>query len=352
LMVGHADGSGGRLWPTSEWVGGSVLAGDPAAVDGTETTISHADFRGNVPAPVQLFVGVEDEVPHPLYVGYKREGTVWGPYANAEDANFFDPDVTLGTLSDPDAIGGSVERWYPETNTLTDLMSWRVSDATPPGRDLVVLRVSPSSTAALANFAFRAWVRLADDGVGGPAALTGGTYDLDLSPAPEWFTSAPGYGLWPLGVLPLPAIQRLARRLAGNLSYRFGLSGIYTGTPIGGAFVDIDGAYFLPLDGFYRGLASPNNARATGVGSGPYIQVTIDGITPVPGGLYSAAYGEPALTLPTNVVDRPDAQDDGIAVGEFGKFVLISAGVTHDKSRTLRVAMRYRPRWTTAGGAS
>lgn len=347
---GHSDQSDRRWWPWTDkdeallpvWSDGAWLTSDPAATDGKQIGIAHAGLPGNVPGPCRIVVGVSDEISDPLIVALKR-GTVGAPYVAVNYSNISNQVYVSGEMgantADADAITGNYRLWTP-TNTTEKLLFIIDGALTPPGRYQIVLRVKLTDQTHYGRYSFRA---------SNQASATGpGTWSPIAHTAPPWLNTSgtPGYELWPAGIIPMPLRSRLPSFINAS---RFGVWGRVSDPTT--TSIRIDGAYFLPLDGYFKGEPSYYFA-IDNISQNNRYTTLIDSITPLPGGLTAYTNGTFPPYLPAALDDQPDAEEEPIYLGESGKLVVIHSGAAHVKTRTMLAAILARPWWTTGGATT
>lgn len=323
LYAGDHDGSGGRFWPhLAEWTDANRLTDNPVATDGKQITLRHSGFRGNVPAPCQVLIGLNDQSPQPLVVGYKRNDPTWRAYLDEPDS------IAAGfaTVADDGAIGGNVRRWTPPSTAITFLMSWVVSNQ-PPGRYLVAARVK---TADVDNFRFLAAARLA------ATNANAGTWTKRTG-KPPWAANNE-FVVWPIGVLELPPVNRLPSYVN---SFRVELWGRAVAT---GTTVDIDALWLVPVDGYTEAYRGPNSTVLLN-----QVTALVDSITPLPGTLLTDSAGGVAYTLPqfTSAFDRLVEHATPIFLGTEGRLLILHEAATWGGDSPINVGLYYRPQFTT-----
>lgn len=336
LYRSHHDGSGGRWWPfDDEWLDSSRLTDDPEAVDGRQVALMHSGFRGNVPSPAQILYGAYQSPPIPIVVGYKRNRVEAVPYADSAAATNV---AGLASQAHADYVGGAALRWTPANTTATELLRWTGSDA-PPGRYLIA--VAAYAGANSTKFRLRARVA-ANGGFNSAGGMTPYSAPLTIT------VGGSTYYWWPLGVLQLPPQARLPRY---SNDFRLDLYGRCTDTT-GSPTIDIDGVWFIPIDGYYQG--SPASAVTLDIvgDRNNYVALLLDAITPTPGGLLHFASNSYRLTLDrlamSGIYDVLIAQEEPIYVGERGKFVFTRTLATYtDRDFTSHVGLYYRPLYTS-----
>lgn len=351
LYRGYSDQSSRRFWPYTDrsevlipfWTDSARLTSDPSATDGKRISLDHARLPGNVPGPAQLVIGVSDEVPNPLIVGYKRGAPGSAQplltWVGAESTTSVGSGVAAET-ADAAAIGDNARIWTPGGTTEQFLTLWTGAD-TPPGRYLVVLRTKLSDQTHYSRYSFRAAARLNN------TQTATGSWAPILHAAPPWVNTSgtPGYELWPIGVIPLPLRSRLPAYVNATRLEVWGRASATGGT------VSLDGVYLIPLDGYYAGQKSYYFTDTPASQAFRYTAL-IDSITPLPGGLMAYTNGTFPTRLPVTFDDQPDAEEEPIYLGDAGKLVVLHSGATHDKADTMLAAVLYRPWWSTAGVVS